>query len=241
LKSFHIFSAGAAQAVVERLLQQSEPAGDTPEVRYGAVHTMLSCILANEPADVVILTKQLIDELIDKDQVVRGSRVDLGSVGTGVAVRNGVSLPDVSSVAALRLTLLSASRIWCPAPSIATAGKVLMQALAHMDIAAQVQPSLVYCSSGFETLKKVQAGVGANEIGVMQMTEIIAGIGLDRAQALPRELQVETVYSAGLVQRSGSPDRARKFLKQIDEARTALRSAGFGDGELQLSQIAGVE
>src|SRR5262245_45781277 len=95
--------------------------------------------IAAEPVDVIILTAALIDELVASGHVVSGSRRDLGTVGTGVAVRAGTPAPDVSSEGALRGNLLAASRIVFPDPAIATAGKVVMRALETLGIADDVR------------------------------------------------------------------------------------------------------
>src|SRR4051812_8293032 len=96
-----IFSGGAAQALVGRT---------APDVQgtFGAVGFMRDKLLAGEPCDVVILTQALIDELTKQGHVVAGSARALGVVKTGIAVRRGDALPDVSTASALRDALLHA-------------------------------------------------------------------------------------------------------------------------------------
>ena len=64
-----------------------------------------------EPADVVILAATALDELIKQGKVVAGSRVDLVRSSIGMAVRAGAPKPDISSVEALKRTLLQAQSI----------------------------------------------------------------------------------------------------------------------------------
>jgi len=95
LATLNIFSAGAAQAVVTQIAEKFQrESGDPVNAVYGAVGAMKARIVAGEPADVIVLTAALIDELIQQGWVVPGSRIDLGKVGTGVAVRAGTPLPD---------------------------------------------------------------------------------------------------------------------------------------------------
>ena len=52
--------------------------------------------------DVVILSKEGLDELIATNRIVSGSEVGLASTPLGAAVRAGSPRPDVATVAALR-------------------------------------------------------------------------------------------------------------------------------------------
>ena len=98
MATIRILSGGAAQAVVERITPVFErDTGHTVTAEFSAVGAMAAKLVAGEPADIVILTAALIDELTAKDWVVPGPRGDLGRVGTGVAVRAGAPLPEASA------------------------------------------------------------------------------------------------------------------------------------------------
>ena len=64
-----------------------------------------------EPADVVILAGLALDDLIAQGRVLAGSRVDLARSSIGMVVRTGARRPDISSVEALKRTLLQARSI----------------------------------------------------------------------------------------------------------------------------------
>ncbi len=228
---FNIYGAGAAQAVVESVVQslQRENSGVVVRSRYGAVQAMKACILAGEDADVVVLTDRLIDELTEKNLILSGSCRELGVVGTGMAVRPGLPLPMVCSAQSLRASLLACSRVVCPDPATATAGKVLLQVLAQLDISAQLLPRLHFCSSGYDAMAQLARGTGQHEIGVMQMTEIIASRAVLLVGPLPDELQSTVIYSAAVATHARSPERARQFIHQLTAQKDVLRAAGFGD------------
>src|ERR1700674_3142657 len=78
--------------------------GDTPD-------SIPSRLQRGEPADVVILASTALEELIRQGKVVAGSRVDLVRSRIGIAVRHGARKPDISSVDALKRTLLEAKSI----------------------------------------------------------------------------------------------------------------------------------
>lgn len=64
-------------------------------------------ILAGEAFDLVFLASDAIEALIKTGHVVAGSKVDLVTSGVAVAVRAGAELPDISSEAQLKATVLT--------------------------------------------------------------------------------------------------------------------------------------
>ena len=66
-----------------------------------------------ERVDVLIVADAALEELIKDGRVVAGSRVALARSGIGMAVRAGAVKPDISSVEALRRTLLAAKPARC--------------------------------------------------------------------------------------------------------------------------------
>ena len=134
MATLNIFCAGAGQAVVSQLAAKFQrETGNLMHGEYGAVGAMKARVVSGAPADIVIVTSALIDELIAEGEVIASTRADLGRVGTGVAVRAGTPKPDVRNVDVLRGNLLAATRIVCPDPAVATAGKVVLRVLDQLD------------------------------------------------------------------------------------------------------------
>src|SRR4051812_9191766 len=118
MATLRILSAGAAQAVTERLIESfKRETGNDVSADFGAVGAMKARLAAGDHADVIILTQPMIDELIALGAVQGGSRFDLGRVGTGVAVRAGVAVPDVSNAEKLGSLIRSASVVAFPDPA----------------------------------------------------------------------------------------------------------------------------
>lgn len=224
-----ILSAGAAQAVVEPLMAAFKSEGHDLSAEFGAVGAMKARLLEGVPADVIILSAALIDELIQGGHVTPGSRSDLGRVGTGVAVRKGTPLPEVRTIEALRGNLAGASRIVCPDPATATAGKIVMQALERMGIAEQSKPKLQFFPNGYAAMKWLAASQGQLEVGITQNTEIKANPGVTYVGPLPDALQMKTVYTAGLCARAQEADLANTFLTRLTGStnRSVLVAAGY--------------
>lgn len=225
-----IFSAGAAQAVVEEIAAAyTRDTGDEVKAEFSAVGAMKARVTAGEAVDLVILTGALIDELIQSGHVAAGSRADLGKVGTGVAVRAGTPLPDVSSAQALSASLVAATKVVFPDPAVATAGKVVMQACEKLGIAGQVKPGMQFFPNGYAAMRWLAASGGRNEIGITQITEILANKGVTYAGPLPGDLQVKAVYSAGLASHAVNPASAKAFIGRLTgaAARPVLEKAGY--------------
>jgi len=230
MPDIRILSAGAAQAVVEKIKETyARETGHRVTAEFSAVGAMKARVVGGEAVDVIILTGALIDELIASGHVVAGSRSDIGKVGTGVAVRAGTPMPDVSSARALRGSLLAAGRIVCPDPATATAGKVVMGVLERLGIAAQMQARMQFFPNGFAAMKWLAESRGTLEAGITQITEILANPGVNYAGPLPGDLQVMTVYAAGVAARAQNPNGAQDFIARLTApiARTMLARAGY--------------
>ena len=123
MKTLRILSGGAAQGLVEALRPAFEAAtGCTIDGVFGAVGAMKARLLSGEPADLVILSRALIDELALDGHVV-------GPVREGHRRRRdrhrrapGDPLPAVGSTDELRAILRVADEIHLPDPALATAG-----------------------------------------------------------------------------------------------------------------------
>ena len=64
-----------------------------------------------EMYDLVIGSRQLIDDMIKEGRLLAGNRVDLAKSGVGVAVRAGAPKPDIASTEAVKRALLAAKSI----------------------------------------------------------------------------------------------------------------------------------
>src|SRR5882757_3584665 len=64
-----------------------------------------------EPADVLIMVGYALDDLVKKEKVIAGSKVDLVKSPIGVAVKSGSPKPDISTADAVKRALLAAKTI----------------------------------------------------------------------------------------------------------------------------------
>ena len=117
MAALRILAGGAAQSLVEKAHPGFEIDGT-----FSAVGAMRDRLLAGEPADIVILSRALVEELALGGHVVRPSITDVARVATAVAVRSGDPLPAIGDKAGLAAALEAADEIHFPDPAQATAG-----------------------------------------------------------------------------------------------------------------------
>jgi molybdate transport system substrate-binding protein len=230
MATLRLLSAGAAQAVSERVIEAfSRDTGHEVVADFGAVGAMKARMLAGEAVDVITLTRPMIDELIDSGWVVQGSRFDLGTVGTGVAVRAGTAMPDVSEAEALKRAVLEARIIVCPDPATATAGKVVMTMLEKLGVVDRVRDRLQFFPNGYAAMRWLADSTGTGELGITQVTEILPNSGVAYAGPLPDAFQMKAVYSIGLAVRATDAAIGWDFIARYAApgARNLLIEAGY--------------
>ena len=77
-------------------------------------HTIAAQLARGVPADVVILSREGLYELLVARRIVAGTDFDLARAPIGVAVRTGTSKPDVSTIEAFKQVLLKARTVAVP-------------------------------------------------------------------------------------------------------------------------------
>lgn len=177
-----------------------------------------------EPADVVILDDDAMRQLIAEGHVVGDSRTPLARSGIGMAVRAGAAKPDISTVDALRRTLLQATSI---AYSASVSGRYLTTELFQkLGIAEQVTAK----SRRIEG-ERVGAVVarGEVEIGFQQTSELLPVPGIDYVGPLPSEVQRVSVFSAGVAAHSRNAAAATSLIRYLasTEASAAVARTGL--------------
>lgn len=176
-----------------------------------------------EQFDVIILARPALDQFVKDGRVVPGSQTDLGLSKIGVAVRAGAPKPDVSTVEALRRTLLEAKSI---AYSASASGTYLSTVLFQkLGVAEQVMPKATRILS--ERVGTVVAR-GDAEIGFQQVSELLPIAGIDYVGELPDEVNQIVAFSAGVVVGAKDPDTAREFIRFLASPEAAQTIARTG-------------
>ena len=177
-----------------------------------------------EPADVLIMVGYALGDLVKNGKVIADSRVDLVKSLIGVAVKAGAPKPDISSVDALKRTLLAAKSI---AYSDSASGVyVSTEMFAKLGITEEMK----------DKARKIPAtpvgeivAHGDAEIGFQQFSELMPVQGIDIVGPLPSELQKVTVFSAGIAAVSKEPEAGKALIKFLTSpaARAEIIRSGM--------------
>jgi molybdate transport system substrate-binding protein len=228
--SIKVITSGAFTAAYLELVPEYEAAehikldtGFGPSM--GTTHNAIPVRLERgEAIDVVIMAGPALDELISKGKVTAASRRDLVESKIGMAVKAGAPKPDISTVDALKRTLLQAKSI---AYSDSASGVYLSTELfPKLGIAEQIKGKM----------KKIEAdpvggvvATGEFEIGFQQISELRPVKGIDIVGELPPGAQRVTVFAAGISVTAKNPEAAKALIEWLASpaAYRAIKNSGL--------------
>ena len=208
-----VISGGAFKQVLNALAEQYQKAsGSKLDLTYRTVGQHLKLINGGEETfDVAVLTPEAIDGLIKDGKVVAGSRADLAKTGVGVVVKAGAPMPDIGSVDAFKRTLMAAKSVAYIDPAAGgSSGIYVGKLLERLGIAKEVNAKAKLIHGGAVA---DHIADGEAEIGVHQISEILAVKGAVLVGPLPAEIQNFTVYSAGVGTVAKDGDAASALVK----------------------------
>jgi len=226
----HVMTSGGFTAAYNELTPLFERAtGDKVSTAYGASmggapDSIPSRLDRGEPADIVILASTALDDLIRQGKVVPGSRVDLVRSLIGMSVRKGAPKPDISTVEALKRTLLEAKSVAYSASASGT--YISTEMFAALGLADAMKDKAKRIVS--ERVAAVVAR-GDAELGFQQISELKPVHGIDIVGPLPNELQEITIFSAGIAAGSKEPEAGRALIKFLASpaARDVIIASGM--------------
>jgi molybdate transport system substrate-binding protein len=106
-----VFCARSMTQAVNRIAGDfMRESGHRLDVTFGPVGTLQAKLAAGETADVLILGAPAMAAMEKEGCFVAGTRTDVARVCIGVAVREGVSPPDISTAEAFQSALLAQLR-----------------------------------------------------------------------------------------------------------------------------------
>jgi len=187
--------------------------GDSPE----AIPTRLA---RGEQADVLIMDGHGTDILDARGLTRPDSRMPLAESFIGMVVRAGQPKPDISTVEALRKTLLAAKSI---AYSDSSSGTYLSTVgFKKLGIADEIagRTRKVRGPPSGEPVAAVVAR-GEADVGFQQVAELIHVPGADFVGTVPAEIQPPTYFVGALPKGSQNPDAAVALLRFLSSAEAA--------------------
>ena len=220
-----LLSTLALQGALIRLAGQFEAAtGIGIAADFAPTVGLLPRLRGGEAADLVILTREGLDELAEEGRLVADSRIDLARSYVGLAVKSGASHPDITNAAALRATLLAARSV--AYSRIGASGIFFAQLIAQLGIAAEINARATIVPAGFTAERLVS---GEADIAIQQISELKQVRGIDVVGPIPRELQTPGLFSAGIMANAKQPVEAERLLRYLASTEVApvLRETGL--------------
>ena len=181
-------------------------------------------VLAGEPFDLLIMSQSSIDQHMKGGKVVQGSRVDLARSGVAVGVKAGARKPDISSVDALKRTILNAKSIgYSTGPS----GNYIITLFERLNVLDAVKPKMKQTATGVFVGSIIASG--EVEIGFQQVSELSQYEGVDYVGPLPAEVQNYTTFSSGILSNAKEVEAARALVRYITspQAGAVYRKRGM--------------
>ena len=225
----HVLISGGFSFAYEQLLPEFKRLSGL-EVTTGSgasqgtgPQTIAAQLARGVAADVVILSREGLTELIAAQRIAAGTDVDLAQVPLGVAVRAGMPKPDVQTVEAFKQLILKAKTIAMPG---STSGIWLKtDLLPRLGIADKVAMKLA--PRGSDATRMVAAG--EVDLAVMPVSEILHAAGVAFAGTIAPEIQFVQVFSAAMVAGSRAIEGSKRLIEFLASARAreAITNSGM--------------
>jgi len=184
---------------------------------------LLERLRKGEAADIVILTREGLDELVAEGAVAADGKVDLARSYVGIAVKAGAPNPDIATKETFCKALLGARSV---AYSLIGASGIYFAGLIELlGIASDINARAVI-AAGFTAERLI---TGESDLAVQQISELKQVPGVEIVGPIPYELQTPAVFSARRMTASGQPAAANALLTFLSsrEAAPALRESGL--------------
>jgi molybdate transport system substrate-binding protein len=223
-----VLSTQATEEAYKELVPQFEKTtGNKVTTIFTGTLDVNKRLAAGESYDLIIMAENAIEAHIKDGKIAPGSRVDLAKSGVGAAVKMGAPKPDISTVDALKKTLIAAKSIgYSTGPS----GVYLITLLQKLGVADAVKPKLKQTPTGVFVGSIIASGEA--EIGFQQVSELSQFKGIDYIGALPAEVQLFTTFSSGIQTGAKEPDAAKALVKFLTspEAAPVFKKRGMEPG-----------
>ena len=207
-----VLSAGAVEPGLVKLAEQfRRDTGNRVKIQFGTAPQLAKRLADGESADVLVAPPSVVDAQIKTGKIAADSRVIVGRVGVGVAVRTDAPIPDIATLDAFKQTLINADSV---VYNQASTGLYLEKLFDIMGIGEQLKPKTTRYANAAQVLEHVIGGRG-NEIGFAPITEIkpFEPKGLKFVGPLPAQVQNYTTYAAGVM--TDAQDAAKDFIRYL--------------------------
>jgi molybdate transport system substrate-binding protein len=219
-----VLCSNGIKATVEELAPRFERDSHTRvTVKYDLAANLKRRIESGEAFDVAIVTPAATDDLIKQGKIAANSRTMIARSDLAFEMRAGGRKPDLSTVDALKNTLLNAKTVAFAKEG--ASGILFQQAITKLGIADKVK--MMPTTTG----EAVSAAVvnGTAEFGILPVSEILPVKGAEVAGTFPGETRSFIEMVGGVNAASAHAAEARKLIEFLVSAQAApvLKKTGM--------------
>jgi len=191
--AIRVLSTLALKGAIAALAQQYQAASGTRiEADFAPTLKLLEGLQGGETADVLLLTREGLQELVAAGQVAAESCLDLARSYVGVAVKAGAPHPDIATEAALRATLLAARSV--AYSQLGASGIFFADLIVRMGISRQINARATIVPLGFTAERLISDEA---DLAIQQISELKQLAGVEIVGPVPLSLQTPAVFSGG--------------------------------------------
>ncbi len=229
MSKIRVMSAGAVEGPITELAPAFTKAkGIEVDLSFNTVGALKARFEGGEKTDVIILSFPAVEAIEKAGRIAAGSRTDLGLATCGVAVRDGMMMPNIATVDGFKRMLKFAISIAANDPAHGgSSGIYLADLLKRMGVADEVAPKLKLYKTGRECALALVRGEA--EIGITFTSEFIAVPGTRVVGPLPQEIAYVNGY-AGAMAKDAAAEPSGAFLSFLTEPESRACFARYGLG-----------
>ena len=184
---------------------------------YEPTNLILERLKRGEVADVIILLKPNLTELVKGKGVREGTVVDVAKTGLSVAMKSGAPKPDISTKDRFRVAMLDSKSIVIS--KVGASGAKFKQALDALGVLNQVQPRI----QEMDGAGRVGGYVvdGRAQYAVQLRSELLPVKGVEVIGPLPGDLNFEIVLTAAVSATAKNEAPALELIKFLSAPSAA--------------------
>jgi molybdate transport system substrate-binding protein len=214
-----LLSPNPIKETVDKLIADFEAkSGIKVKITYGSGVGTRKTVAEGGALDVTLLFAPF-DDALKTGNVVQSSATVVARLRLAIAVKKGAPKPDISTVAAVKNTLLNAKSIISVDPLQGSVGGATLLALDKMGITNQVQPKIKWVPGGGEVQTSVAKG--ETEIALGPYLSDMRNPGLDVVGTLPPEAATPVDITGFLSTTVKDPKAAQALLTYLKSAEAA--------------------
>jgi molybdate transport system substrate-binding protein len=216
MPNLHVLTSNSTKPVIEALITQfAQETQQTVTIAADSAKNMLDRISNGEAGDVVVLGSGIINELANQ-KVILNHPMHFATAFIGIGIKKGAPLPDITTEAALRQTLLNSRSI--AHTLYGASGQYIPTLLKRLGITEDMKHKTVTRPGGYIGSVVV---TGEAELALQQLPELLAVPDLEVIGLIPDSLQKPLLTSAGVLSRSEKVTEALAFISYMSHPQHA--------------------